>query len=69
VSTTSVTTRWRTIVGTVDEALDIARVQAHQVDASTGAQISINPVGRDPETGEYQWEVMVSGVPTPAPEA
>ena len=62
-SNTSVTTRWHTVVSTVEEALDIARVQVQQVDAYAGASISINPVGRNHETGEYQWEVMVSGVP------
>lgn len=62
-STPSVTTQWRTTVATIDEALDLARVQVQQVDAYAGAQISINPVGRNHETGEYQWEVMVSGIP------
>lgn len=60
---TSTTTQWRTIVATIDEALDTARVQVQQVDAYAGAQVSINPVARNHETGEFQWEVMVSGVP------
>lgn len=58
----SETKQWRTIVGTLDEAFNIARTQILDVDPWAGASISMTPVMRDHATGQFQWEVMVSGI-------
>ena len=57
------TTQRRTIVGSLEEALTVAKTQSADVDAWTGLSISINPVMRDHQTGWFQWEVMVAGQP------
>ena len=59
----STTTQQRVVVGTFEEALSAARDMVAQIDAWAGATVGINPVMRDHETQQFQWEVMVSGVP------
>lgn len=57
----SPTSSWRTVVGTFDEAIQFAKDRVAEVDPWQGAQVAISPVMRDHATGQFQWEVMVTG--------
>lgn len=61
--------QWRATVGSLDEALELAGTQARKIDAWSGISLAISAVNRDHMTGQFQWEVMVSGQPLPIPEA